>query len=375
MIVSSGAMRRLGRVGAWLLASTLGGGLSAAQTLEPSAPRSSTSAAASAVEVVLVGGADSRPLAQLVQATLARQGVSLHLSEIAELREADLLDPPSGNGGPSTRVWIELVDPELARLYFAEIRLGRYLMRDVPLRSGLDELGRERIAQVIETSTQALLRGETAMSREQFENSLQTLETPSGTEPAGDREPPPDGSPRRYLTEPTLGVSYQSYWSGSELGLMHGPGLRVGLVRTLERGSFLGTAVVAPSFPQVHQEGGVEVRVQSIALRLLLGGAWPIGRGWSWSTSGGGGVSLSHISPRGLEEDWIEEPARTNVTPWLQAELGVNWELSRLMVSVAFSSQLSLADTHYDHVRGTEQERLFTPWLLQPGGVVGVTWH
>ena len=368
-------MRRLVRVGAWIVASASFGGLSMAQTPPPSAPRSTTSPASPTVEVVLVGTADSEPLAQLVQATLAREGVATQVAQAPALRETDLLDPPARTGGPTTRIWIDLVDSKLARLYFADISLGRYLVRDVPLRSGLDELGRERIAQVIETSTLALLSGEPAMNREQFESSLQTLEASSRTRSETDREPPPDPPPARHPMKPTLGLAYQCYWTGSELGLMHGPALRAGLVRPLERGSFSGTVVVAPSLPQVHQEEGVEVRVQSTALRLLLGGAWPIQRGWSWSARAGGGLSLSYISPRGIDEGWVEEPTRSNATPWLQAELGVDWALSRWVVSAAFASQLSLADTHYDHVRGAEQERLFTPWVLQPGGVVGLTWH
>ena len=362
------------RVGAWLVTSTSLGGLATAQTPDFT-EHTSTPPASATVELVLVGQADSQALAELVQATLAREGVASRLSRARALREADLLERPDATGGAPPRIWVDLVTVELARLYFADAHLGRYLVRDVPLRSGLDELGRERIAQVIETSTLALLSGEAAMSREQFASSLQTLEASSPPDTEVAPEPRPTESPRSQRTGPTLGVAYQSYWSGPELGLLHGPALRVGLRRDLARGAFLATLVVAPSFPQLHQERGVEVRVQSTALRLLLGTTSPLRRDWSWVAVGGGGVSLSQISPHVVDEDWSEKPARTNVTPWLQAELGVSWELSRLMLSTAFSSQLSLVDTHYDHVRGNEPERLFTPWVWQPGGVVGLTWY
>ncbi len=375
MIGSPRAVRGLVRVGVWFLASTLVVALAAAQPSPSSQSRSNPSPTSPTVEVVFVGVAESPPLAQLVHETLTREGVVCRLSQAPVLREVDLLEGAPAPDDVGTRVWIDVVGDDLARLYFVDVGLGRYLMRDVPLRNGLDELGRERIAQVMETSTLALLSGESVMSRDQFERSLQALEATAKSDPEPDREPEPQIPPGRHLTRPAIGIAYQFYWSGPELDLLHGPALQVGLLRTLERGWFSATAVVAPSFPQVHQELGVEVRVRTTAVRLLFGRAWSTQQSWSWSARGGGGLSMSHISSRGIDEGWIEMPARTNVTPWLQAELGVNWELPRFVLSAAFSSQLSVVDTHYDHSRGTDRERLFTPWLLQPGAVVGVTWH
>ena len=113
-----------------------------------------------AVDVALVGGASSQgSLAVRIRSWF---GTETRLSiETERTLSAERVLAPLAAG--HVAVWVTLRSPNEARLYFAAPSergsVPRYLVRDVPLEWGLDEVGSERVAQVVHSSVSALFEG------------------------------------------------------------------------------------------------------------------------------------------------------------------------------------------------------------------------
>ncbi|HEY6723489.1 MAG TPA: hypothetical protein VI197_05630, partial [Polyangiaceae bacterium] len=106
------------------------------------------------VRVSLVGRAYTHELSELLAEWLLLQRLQARIQPQPRLSLDDLLDSSDSN---SVRVWLTLRSPEQARLYVADARGRRFHVRDVPLDHGLDELGREKVAQVVLASVLAFV--------------------------------------------------------------------------------------------------------------------------------------------------------------------------------------------------------------------------
>lgn len=145
------------------------------------APASSQDASTREVEVVLVGTIGR-------EATLPERIRSWFDPRkfVVSVRTSDTLDVgrvlgPSGDR--AAHVWITSARPEHARFYFALASENEattlYLMRDLPLEHGVDELAAERIAQVCFLSTVALVEGQAESRKADVEKSLRAEQAAS----------------------------------------------------------------------------------------------------------------------------------------------------------------------------------------------------
>jgi hypothetical protein len=107
--------------------------------------------------------------------------------------------------GALVKVWVTRKSDKLARLYFATTSSDtgqvRYLIRDLELERGLDEVGAEEIAQTVHLSALALLEGQLESSREEVERALSTEPEPPAP-PAPTTAPPADPAPEHSTVEP-----------------------------------------------------------------------------------------------------------------------------------------------------------------------------
>jgi len=347
------------------------------QALSPSERADGASTSVVDAEVALIGDVgQSKQLESLLRELLTRHGVHPRFSARERLDESELLELPSGAGSGHARVWITVPSRQLARLYFADPELQRYLVREVPLRDGLDELGRERIAQVVESATLALLQGAPSLSREEVRSALRTHSGPP-TEPPVERPRPaaslPDpGSRARWQAR--VGSTYQGQWAGAELGLLHGPGLRLGAQYGKPSGAgWLGSVWGQLRFRRRVELPEIGVDVQTAAFRLLLGRLWPLADRVALATLLGGGVDrVNNVPWTPADSSVARGPRRTYTAPWLRGELGVEWNIESIVARAAVTGDLSLYDTHYDLVRDGREERVFSPWWLRPGVEVGI---
>ncbi|HVU00158.1 MAG TPA: hypothetical protein VHE30_00350, partial [Polyangiaceae bacterium] len=135
--------------------------------------------------------ADTEDLRAVLRELLERSGVHPEFESRDRFRSSALLATEPSDA----RVWVflQLTGPRRAKLYFRGPLGERFLLRTLNLRRGMDEVGRELVGQVVETSTVALLRSEGGMSRE---------EAKAGLSAEGEEPEPDEAVPARPLEEP-----------------------------------------------------------------------------------------------------------------------------------------------------------------------------
>jgi hypothetical protein len=335
-------------------------------------------------EVVLAGSqAQSPSLVELLTTVLAQHGVTPTFLSRQRWADSDLLDDDPDRDRTRTRIWIAVPTSTLARLYFADPQLRHYLVREVALRDGLDELGRERIAQVVESSTLALLGGARGMSRDEVRT---TLRRQAETTPrASQRKPEPPRTRDQARARPGgrlgpdgfVGASYFGQWTARGLGLAHGPGLRLGLKLDSSRdASWLAAAVLERPWALVHEAPEIRVRLQSTKVAMLLGWSQRLPAQTSFIAQLGGGAEFTRISPTAVSgTDVAPAPRRTNATLWLRSELGIQWSRAAWAFMLAATGELSLDDTHYDIERDGARDLLFATPPLRPGALAAIVYE
>lgn len=207
----------------------------------------------------------------------------------------DVLEPDQPD---TVFVWISLGGSRPARIYLAardgEGHEARYLLREVPLESGLDEIGGETLAQVTHSSVTALWSRQQAVPREDLARELRD-EAARQSDPA-ERQPSRAG-PVRTPTERGLarrgaearrvhasaaptrpkswrwigGAELSGYHSGDE-GWLVSPGAFFGMLWSRRWSVRASASVLVPSSfeagpARVHLEGGAsELRGQVAVL-------------------------------------------------------------------------------------------------------------
>jgi len=244
-------------------------------------------------------------------------------------------------------VWVTLRSATQARLYFAAPGEGattpRYLVRDVPLDHGLDEVGSERVAQVVHSSVCALIEGVVeGTDRPELERALEAppRKAAEPSEAALDSRAHEPASPRGVTPKPTFlfGGFYRVALGGDE-GVAQGPGVALGL------------GVVSGTYGLTLVGRGAYVLPRSISLpglTLTLAGPWAraglrLGRtfrGFRGELELGAGLDWVHreaTAPRG--SDLVARGAATERRVFAFASLGASVALGRFR----FAPRLELA--------------------------------
>jgi hypothetical protein len=336
-------------------------------------------------QVVLAGPAgQSAELSLLIEELLGTVAITPRFSRIGGVRRAELLDQAATPSSGQARVWVTLSGPDLALLLFAGPSGERYLVRQVPLRSGLDELGRERIAQVLQSSLLTLLRGEAGMTAAEMRDAVEKSEEAATTRqpsaatprPAVRAEPPPGQvPPGRPFASPRLGLGYAAQWSGHAMRTRHGPALHVGLDEI--GGSAFGVGLVLErDFDQTSQTTEIGVLTRTTSARFMLGGWWPLGGALGFFARAGAGLDVTRVEPTLTQERTVR--LRSNLTDFTavsRAELGVALEVGPFVLGTGPRLDVSLADTHYDLAYEGQPRRVVTVWSALPGVQLSGAWR
>jgi hypothetical protein len=201
------------------------GGMARSAAALGSRDASGDETAASRATIVLVGDTDAGDeLVLLLRELLGRQGVDCEFSDMPRFDPDALFAEDDSTA--KVRVFVRLVDPKRARLYFRGPSGERFLLRTIALPSGLDEVGRELVGQVVESSVVTLLRSSSGLSRE--EASAEVARESDASEPPPPRETPPPAKPqkpRERAVAFSAMLRYAAEWFGPDLELAHGPGL------------------------------------------------------------------------------------------------------------------------------------------------------
>lgn len=274
--------------------------------------RAEGTAGAQRVEITLVGELNDDPaFPSRVSSWFDREKFELAMRTAPQLDAQRVLLPDRAS---IVFVWATFSSKKRVRLFFAsrasaEATDTLYLLRELELEHGLDEIGAERVAQVLYLSTIALLEGQEHSGREEIERGLEQSAPPPPRAPA----PPAAkrGKPERtaYRAKPRAETRFEpglgyGLSHRDEEGLWHGPRASLDVVAPSGWGA---RTEVTSGLPHTQSFGTVELEFSAVAVTL----APMFGRSVSKALSLGGFV--------GPSLEWVrytpERDAARDVTP------------------------------------------------------------
>ncbi len=290
---------------------------------------------------------------------------------------------------PGVRVWVLLRSAASARLFFAvEERAGgapRYLVNDIALDTGLDELGMEQLAQVVYLSAMALWAGNVESSRSEVEASLrQTSIAKEKSVRAAPAVVAPfaQASADRARLTARLGVEASERF-GAELGLP-----RVGVtfgVLAQRSSALIGVHLHADvAVPETVQRSGLDLAFSGEGLRLgVLGERKLSGKSWVGAELGTGlDVVRYRVSPETSTALRLA-PGGTDVRPLVYLSSFARWTVGPFSFRGGPEVVVQLEHTHYDILddsaaggssSSNNHAPIYTPWVVQPGLALGAAW-
>lgn len=374
------------------------------------------------VELVVVPPVSEGEVAPPVIATLGQRlrgwfrssGVVTTYDYAPELSQRRVLQQ---NGQAGVRVWVVFSDSisqnhqGSAHLYFSVERSAnqelKFLWRSVELPSGLDELGVEELVQVIHLASLALWEGTIETSREEVTEQLgrergalpinapptgssNMLDRPStdalraaaaayGWRPAFVRITQANVSVVRDgqdgKLEPALGIGYLVRWRGKERAAT-GPELMLGANYWFDRYA-VGARVTWQSLftqeialtPAAFEVGGSSLR---------LGGNFTVSLHPSlhFATEIGGGLDIIRYRTLGpTDPQWEVQQEAHDLRPFIYLGAGLQRRMGRLQVGLAALLAVQVRRTRYGFVTGDAYAAQLTPWRVQPGLRLELSWQ
>jgi hypothetical protein len=323
------------------------------------------------VEVVLGGPDESTQAMQaILDELLGRLAVDVEYAHVEGIELHAVVTPREQAKSATARVWLDLTGSRRATVYLADEGWERILVRNLELTDGLDEVGREQLGHIVETSVEALLEGgQIGVTRVQAIEQLGVEPKPqSESEPAPPepQEPPPAGG--------WVELGYQTQFWGGPVPAYHGPMALAGLIGSGNRvrpGAFISAQYLTPATLETDL---LALRLQGGAFRLMAALAPKVSDNLALHVALGGGMDVIAVSPRSIDEG-MATPSRRYVVvfPEGQAEFGL-WIALPRGFELRFAGVLGvdLIDGFY-FVEGAEQP-FFDPWVVRPGLRVSLAW-
>ncbi len=348
--------------------------------------------------VALVGDAALDPvLARRITSWFDRSPFRVEVRNVPRLDAERVLSPQPGS---CAWVWVTLRADRGARVYFvrgtAEQGAPSYLVRDIRLEHGLDEIGGERVAEAIHYSVLALLEGSASNDRAEIMRALEGDAAGDRTPPAKDVvAPAPDRStspiearpPRRDVdVEPRashrnvdvdsrashrnvdVGIGYAVALRGDE-GFAHGPRATL---RAPLAGAFSAAVSFRSALPATPALGAIDLELYGGTLAVGLIGTLQLARSASLDVSSGPAVEWVHYSAVGSRDPAIVVGgAESEVRPaWDFAVRAVfEWPIRWAFV---VECPVSLTRTTYEVATSGERRTIGRPWALSPSAGIEV---
>ena len=319
---------------------------------------------ASPVDIYVAGPADD--VARL-ESAIGVADRPIRWLPIGQVSVADVVRPRTEVGAQSARAWIDGSSPDRMRIYFANWNSERFLVREVPLPEGLNELALETVGQVIASSLSALMTDVRAgMSRAEITSVLVP------------EQPPPAPAARAPAWGATWGLFYAVQAFAPEQAVEQGPGL----IATLgpREGLWRPGVWISGQYqlPETIDTGLIGVRLDTVSLR---GGA-EVGRVLGPRTTlalrGGFGADLIHVAPREGSAGQVTMLSPDRFAWGFAAQMALAGTVrldGDFALCVALLADADLDKRHYDVAVDGVAMRALTPWWVRPGVLVAVGWR
>ena len=342
--------------------------------LEQAAPNAAESRSAPPwVRIMLVGPEPAPSFRQRLLSWFQREtrvtvvnAPTLRADQILGAGQADVVD-----------VWLDLRLADVVHVYLVASGKdsGRYLVRDLAVEHGMDELDQERLAQVVFSSALAVWQGRTESPRFEIERRLGTSERASGEPMPPSAAPPPTVVPvapaeqrpgaRPAIVEYSVRVGYALSARGPE-GLGHGPELWGTLLERRRRHLLGGFLMATYLLPFEGKERELTLKLTGMRARVgaLVGQA--VGEVFRVELGVGIGADIIHYQPS-VSPDLSPLPDETETRPVVGAFLGGSVPAGAARIVLAVGADVQLARTIYQIQRGGTTYDVLKPWPVAPG--------
>ncbi|WP_437652383.1 hypothetical protein [Sorangium sp. So ce1182] len=333
---------------------------------------------AQVVELVLTGAAGDLAAVRTALESQALSAFTLRF-RTAPRFDATALFATRAAPGVALSCWIDLSDPRRAALYFTDPVADRFLVRSIELSGRFDELDRESVAQVVELSLRSLREdARSSLDREQA-RALILHEAAPPEPPAGAPAPAAAAAaaaPRRALE---LGAFYGVTAHSAEVGLTHGPGVRVALGASWGWHRLAVDARFQYQFQRRYEEPRIGLDLRTMTLRADA----------TWLHAVAPGVTSLDLGARlgaGLDRvDATPRPGSDGAAAFVPAGASASYALvlaAGLVARLPLTRELSLftelfvdldpARVRYDLALEQGTETVLARYRFRPGLLLGV---
>lgn len=328
--------------------------------------RAETRAAAESGRVLLVVAADSgeaKALGQVAAELLGRLSVTVELRRVSRIDLGEVGRPSTG-AAYLARIFVDLRRTGSAAVFFVDSTHDRILIREIERPPGSDEVAREELGHILETSTEGLLSG--------AEIGIPRADVLPMLEPAKEEAPRPVASAERKVWQASL--LYELEVLAGPAHAVQGPEAAL-FVRLPSRKPELGVWLSGQyRFPLRVDGNPVSARLEGGALRAGLALDAPLGPTLSLRTGLGGGIDLVDVEPEASEPSGVAlASGELLVVAVARATLGLEIKLSS---ALSFWSRIAVdvdpSGTEYVFQRRTGEDLVLRPWAVRPAFALGI---
>jgi hypothetical protein len=323
---------------------------------------------------IAADSANVERVSQVLKELLGRLGVSSEIRAVAKVDPVAVVTPPSEPEQALARVFIDASGDDAAIVYIVDTRWERILVRRVPLSAGVDEVVREEIGHIVESSVEALRAGgQIGVSREEASEALgvpPTPEKPAQREPVArpvERRRAPL-APKNEKKPPglilDLGVGWEAaLWTRDQL--RHGPLVRIGFGSAL-----LGGSLVAQyRIPLSKDAEPIGLRQESGALRALAFFRPALASDLHARIEVGAGLDVERVEPR-ITEDGATSVSDAKTRAAFVGRVGAGLDVlafGESWLSGIFALEIDPSPDDYAIRRGSRTETVAKPLYVRPG--------
>jgi hypothetical protein len=318
-------------------------------------------------EVSLVIAAEPRAADELelvIRELLARLSVGVQVSQVARIDVHEIASPPPMTRPLLARVWIDFKKPGRATLYLLATAQDRLLVRTVDRAPAGDELAREELGHILETSAEGLLSGANV--------GLPRAEVIPLLEPT---EPKPAPQPVVKIAETIpwwqLGALYEVGALSSQVHFTHGPMLSA-LFRTQVQNTVLGLWVTAQyRLPIEVGDSAVATTFASGGFRLLATTDIRLSKGVSLRLGVGGGTDVVRVQPR-PSAGFAADSTRVHAFGVGRGSVGLEARVApSVLLWLNAAADLDPSSTTYVVDARAGERLVLSPWAVRPAVAVG----
>jgi hypothetical protein len=331
------------------------------------------------VEVVVSGDSSATAGVEVVvRELLARLPVVLHWSQARGIDPSQVLAPRAPDTEVVARAWLDLSSPARARIYVANALSGRFVLRVVPLRDGYDEIAREVLGHILESTVDAFLEGrEVGVTREIAEREVADE---SAAPPPAPAPRPAAPAPKASLSELTrigVGLSYQATEvAGGKV--LHGPAIGIGVAFPVAKTvRFSASTALHYRLPLYWDSPSVGARFDGGTARFGAGIEGDVTRRVILRGQLGLGLDFVHLDPYVQDRSTAEAgPPFWVVSPIATATLNLEAMLStRIGLVVGAGCDVDLSIASYFVASGAGPTTVLSPWVARPLGTLGLVFR